>query len=131
MNEWGDRSFGEGATFRTARARVSVASSTTSNGSDAVASIVSIGSFVHSFIRRARGGRTRGRRRREGFDRPTDRLKDRLTSLSFSLSFSSTRRKENWDQPARTDKYWQREKAQMAYADANAAGSHPGQRSPW
>ena len=42
------------------------------------------------------------------------------------------RRKDNWDQPTKSDRYWLREKSQLAYADANQTGDDvPGRRPVW
>ncbi|ABP00084.1 predicted protein [Ostreococcus lucimarinus CCE9901] len=40
--------------------------------------------------------------------------------------------KDNWDQPTKSDRYWLREKSQLAYADANQTGDDvPGRRPVW
>lgn len=43
------------------------------------------------------------------------------------------RRKDNWDQPTRTDKYWLKDKAKMAYMDSETSGArlHPGKKPNW
>ena len=42
------------------------------------------------------------------------------------------RRKDYWDQPTKSDRYWLREKSQLAYADANQTGDDvPGRRPVW
>lgn len=41
------------------------------------------------------------------------------------------RRKDNWDQPTKTDKHWLRDKARMVYVDSQHAVEHPGRRAPW